>query len=246
METRLSFEILPQPDEITCGPTCLQAIYSYYGEDISLDQVINEVPMLEGGGTLGVWLACHALRRGYRATIYSYKLQLFDPSWFQPNGPDITERLQAQLKVKDDPKLQTATRAYLEYFKLGGRVQMSDLSAAVIRHYLKHQVPVIAGLSATFLYRSQREFGDNCDYDDVRGEPSGHFVVLCGYDRKTRDVLIADPLHTNPLSSAQIYRSPVAHVINAILLGVLTYDGNMIILQPPVQRRTSHAEPHRR
>lgn len=246
METQLSFKILPQPDEITCGPTCLQAIYSYYGDELALDQVIDEVPMLEGGGTLGVWLACHALRRGYRATIYSYKLQLFDPSWFVPNGPDIAERLEAQLKVKDDPKLQIATRAYLDYFKLGGRVQMSDLTPAVIRRYLKQQIPVIAGLSATFLYRSQREFGENCDYDDVRGEPSGHFVVLCGYDKETREVLIADPLQTNPLSSAQIYRSPLAHVINAILLGVLTYDGNMIILQPPMQKRSSHAESHHR
>ena len=43
METRLSLDILPQPDELTCGPTCLHAVYRYYGDDISLDQVIAEV-----------------------------------------------------------------------------------------------------------------------------------------------------------------------------------------------------------
>ena len=79
MESRLSFNILPQPDEITCGPTCLQAIYGYYDDTLPLEKVISEVEMLEGGGTLGVWLACHAMRRGYRATIYTFKLQLFDP-----------------------------------------------------------------------------------------------------------------------------------------------------------------------
>ncbi|MBW2512256.1 MAG: hypothetical protein JRE01_09565, partial [Deltaproteobacteria bacterium] len=187
METRLSLDILTQPDELTCGPTCLHAVYHYYGDDISLERVIAEVPMLESGGTLGVWLACHALKRGYRATTYTFKLQLFDPSWFQPDGPDIVERLEAQLQVKSDPRLQTATSAYLEYFRLGGKLKLADLTPALIRRYLKRQQPVITGLSATFLYRSTREFGDICDYDDVRGEPSGHFVVLCGYDRQTRE-----------------------------------------------------------
>ena len=36
METRLSLDILPQPDELTCGPTCLQAVYRYYDDNISL------------------------------------------------------------------------------------------------------------------------------------------------------------------------------------------------------------------
>lgn len=241
METRLSVDILPQPDEITCGPTCLQAVYRYYNDDISLDQVIAEVPMLEGGGTLGVWLACHALKRGYRVTIYTYKLQLFDPSWFHPGAPDISERLRAQLAFKADPKLQTATHAYLEYFALGGRLKLADLTPALIRRYLKRQIPIITGLSATFLYRSTREYGENCDYDDVRGEPSGHFVVLCGYDRKTREALVADPQHINPTGEGQKYRSAITRVINSVLLGVLTYDGNLIIIEPRKDKGKAHA-----
>ncbi|HPF71947.1 MAG TPA: cysteine peptidase family C39 domain-containing protein, partial [Candidatus Krumholzibacteria bacterium] len=75
----LPFEIAPQPDETTCGPTCLHAIYRYYGDDIPLDQVVREVPTLEQGGTLAVLLAGHALARGYRAAIHTYKLQIFDP-----------------------------------------------------------------------------------------------------------------------------------------------------------------------
>jgi len=241
VDTRLSLDILAQPDEITCGPTCLQAVYRYFDDPLPLDRVIAEVPMLEGGGTLGVWLACHALRRGYRATIYTYKLQLFDPTWLLPGGPDICERLEAQMAAKRDPKLHTASRAYLEYFRLGGRLRFEDLTPALIRRFLNRELPIITGLSATYLYRSPREFGPQCDYDDVRGEPSGHFVVLCGYDRTTREVQVADPLHTNPLGGEEQYRSPMARVINAILLGVLTYDGNLIILEPPQHRKEPHA-----
>ena len=245
METRLSLDILPQPDEITCGPTCLHAVYRYYGEDISLEKVISEVPVLEGGGTLGVWLACHALNKGYRVTLYTYKLQLFHPTWLEPCVPDINVRLRAQLDYKKNPKLRTATEAYLEFFRLGGKLRLVDLTSALIRRYLKRQLPIITGLSATFLYRSPREIGPSCDYDDIRGEPSGHFVVLCGYDQNNREVLIADPLYTNPLCAGQKYRSPIARVINSILLGVLTFDGNLIIIEPFRAHKESHAESDR-
>ncbi len=120
-------------------------------------------------------------------------------------------------------------------------MKLADLTPALIRRYLKRQQPIITGLSATFLYRSPREYGDKCDYDDVRGVPSGHFVVLCGYDQEKREVLIADPLHTNPISDEQIYHSSIDRVINAILLGVLTFDGNLIILEPPANREKNHA-----
>ncbi len=65
MLRRLDFEILAQPDDLTCGPTCLQAVYGYYGDPLSIERVIAEVERLENRGTLAVLLGCHALRRGY-------------------------------------------------------------------------------------------------------------------------------------------------------------------------------------
>jgi hypothetical protein len=247
LRKQLKFDILPQPDEITCGPTCLHALYGYYGDDLPLDQVIAGVPMLEGGGTLAVLLACHALRRGYRALIYTYKLQLFDPTWLTAGGPDLREKLRRQMEFKHDPRLQAASRAYLEFLDLGGELRFEDLTTALIRKYLNRSVPLITGLSATYLYRTPREFGPQADYDDIRGEPSGHFVVLCGYDREARTVRIADPLLPNPLAPAQVYETSIDRVLCAILLGVLTYDANLLIIQPrPGRKEPTHAEPHRR
>jgi len=37
---RLPVKMLPQPDETTCGPTCLHAIHRYWGEDARLAEVI--------------------------------------------------------------------------------------------------------------------------------------------------------------------------------------------------------------
>ncbi len=232
----LPFTILPQPDEITCGPTCLHAVYRYFDRERPLQQVIHEVPMLEGGGTLAVLLACHALQNGFRATIYSYKMQLFDPTWLLPGGPDLRERLQAQMLFKDDPKLHAASQGYLRFLELGGQLRLEDLTLDLIRRYVKRGLPIITGLSATYLYRTPREYGPQCEYDDVRGEPSGHFVVLCGYNRERRTIAVADPLLPNPVADRPIYEVPIERVLCAILLGVLTYDANLLIIQPRHER----------
>ena len=60
-------------------------------------------------------LACHALQRGYRATIYTYKLQLFDPTWAGLNNDELADKLRAQLRYKEDPKLKVATEGYLRF-----------------------------------------------------------------------------------------------------------------------------------
>jgi hypothetical protein len=233
MESLLKLDILPQPDDFTCGPTCLHAVYRYYGSDVSLDRVISEVVPLETGGTLAVWLACHALRRGYSAVIYSYNVQLFDPTWFESRDA-IPDRLRAQMAAKPDPKLQAASRAYLEFFELGGKVRFRDLTPGLLREYLRGGSPILTGLSATYLYGCARELGNR--YDDVAGEPVGHFVVLSGYDPEKREVLVADPLQDNPRFGSHYYAVAIERLISSILLGEMTWDANLLIVRPAEKR----------
>jgi hypothetical protein len=245
-EKRLPLKILAQPTETTCGPSCLHAIYCYYGEELPLEQVIGQVRNLEGGGTLDVFLACHALRRDYSATIYTYNLNVFDPTWFAP-GTDLEGKLEEQMGVKKDAKLRTATQGYLEFLRLGGKLRFEDLTTALLRKYLNRSIPILTGLSSTYLYRSMREVGYEGREDDVRGEPAGHFVVLCGYHREERTVLVADPFHPNPFSESHKYNVNIDRVLCSILLGVLTYDANFVIIQPARQRKEhAPAGPDRR
>lgn len=236
METRLRLDILPQPDDRTCGPTCLHAVYRYYDDELPLAQVIQEVPQLESGGTLAVLLGCHALKRGYQATIYSYNLQMFDPTWWAPGPSVLKDRLKRQLEFKKKVKLHVATEAYLEFLELGGLVRFEDLTPALIRRHLVRQTPLLTGLSATYLYRTAREHGPEDLYDDIRGEPSGHFVIVCGYNRKDRKVVVADPMLENPISPDQYYEVSIDRLVCSILLGILTYDANLLIIQPKKHR----------
>jgi hypothetical protein len=130
-------------------------------------------------------------------------------------------------------KLQFATDAFLEYLDLGGKVLMRDLTRDLLRSHLRRKVPVLSGLSATWLYHCSRETGtDVTDYDDVRGTPQGHFVVLHGYERKVRKVLVSDPHPDNPVAHGPQYWVDIDRLVSAIHLGVLTYDANMLVLTP--------------
>jgi hypothetical protein len=69
-------------------------------------------------------------------------------------------------------------------------------------------------------------------YDDIRGLPTGHFVVLSGYKLNNRTVRVADPYSSNPKYSKHYYDVKVDRLVNSILLGILTYDANLLVLEP--------------
>jgi hypothetical protein len=236
MEIRFPLEILAQPDDATCGPTCLHAVYRHFGDALPLDGVIGEVEAVSTGGTLGVNLARHALRRGYSATIYTYNLDIFDPTWFSRSGTDLPQRLRAQAEHKPSARLLEATSAYLDFLELGGQVHHEELSREFLARLLE-KGPVITGLSATYLYSCAREVGEQkLVVDDVRGHPTGHFVVLAGYDAERGQVAVADPLASRPGFASHLYSVAVDRVLGSILLGVLTYDANLMVLRPPGSR----------
>lgn len=230
--TKHKVEILPQPTDESCGPTCLHAVYNYFGDNIELESVINQVKQVKGGGTLAVMLGNHALKRGYNARIYTYNLQVFDPSWFDKKT-DLSEKLRQQNEAKRSRKLAQATRSYLEFLRLGGQIMFQELTPGLIKSILTKGNPILTGLSATYLYGSPREIGETNTYDDIKGMPAGHFVLVNGYDKNKREALIADPLNPNPLyDTRQHYSVDVQRLINAILLGIVTYDANILLIQP--------------
>ena len=227
----IALAIEAQPDSSTCGPTCLHAVYRHFGDAIELGTVVDEIQRLDDGGTLDVFLANHALARGYRATIHSWNLEVFDPTWFDTPGTDLSAKLAAQERSKRRAKLSVATAGYLAFLSGGGRVRFDDLNRGLLRRLLARGLPVLTGLSATYLYRSMREWGAKDEGDDIRGEPVGHFVVLSGYDKSSRMVMVADPMHPNP-RGGQVYAVHIDRVIAAILLGALTYDANLLVIRP--------------
>ncbi len=228
----LNFDIKAQPDDITCGPTCLHAIYQYYHDEIPLKEVVNEVKSLKTGGTLAVMLGNHALKRGYKAHIYTYNLNVFDPSWFSLSQNKMIDNLKKQMRYKfRSKKLLVASKAYIKFIESGGTIQQTELDQHLLKKYLKKSTPILTGLSATYLYGTQREIPATNKYDSIKGEPVGHFVIINGYEEATNTIYLADPMNPNPLQS-QYYSVSFDRLINSIMLGIVTYDANLLVIEP--------------
>lgn len=228
----LQIEVLPQPSDSVCGPTCLHAVYRFFGLDIPLDKLIQEIPSLpHGGGSLAVHLGCHARRHDFTVRLYTNDLRVFDPTWFR-EGVNLKEKLLAQAVQKSDAKLKLASLAYVDFLDRGGTIHLESLTLDLLRNYLSRGLPILAGLSATYLYNCPRELPDST-FDDVRGEPAGHFVVIRGYDQDTEHVQVADPLANNPRFSDSYYSVSIGRLLASIHLGIVTYDANLLVLEPP-------------
>jgi hypothetical protein len=229
---QLPFTIQRQPDYTTCGPTSLHAVYNFYGDSITLPEVIDQIEKLEGGGTINVHLAVHALRRGYRADMWVCNVAHWDPTWFQQKT-DLAGKLQARLEAKglaDNPRFAKITEAVVEYLALGGQVHWGDLTPRLIYNVLKRKCPILTGTNGTYLYQCSRETAEGLD--DVKGDAFGHFIIVAGCDTKKGSVDVADPLLDNPLVGAQYYSVTVHRLIGAIFLGAASEDSNLLVIRP--------------
>lgn len=232
----INIKIKTQPDDEACGPTCLHAIYQYYGYDISLKEVINTVKHSSLGGTLAPYLGTHALEHGFTASILINNMDIFDPTWFEHSeaSVNLSAKLDEQLKYKNDEGIKQSSLAYQEFLHAGGIIKFKFLSVELLKEYFSYNLPIITGLSATYLYNSPREVYNNkiSTFDDVKGTPCGHFVVITGFDEVHNQIIVADPHRQNPLSHNNYYKVSSHRLINAILLGMITYDANLLIIQP--------------
>jgi ABC-type bacteriocin/lantibiotic exporter with double-glycine peptidase domain len=121
----VKINILSQPDDSSCGPTSLQAVYAYLGHKISLDLLLDEVRFLSEGGTLAVLLGLDALKRGFSVKVYSYNLRIFDPTWHDLDCNSLIEKLQLPM-----------------WHKTG-----NDLTKDLLLSYFKLNIPVLDGLN---------------------------------------------------------------------------------------------------
>ena len=235
----INIKINAQPTDVSCGATCLHAIYRYYGFDISIEEVIAGLGRSISGGTLATLAGRHALERGFNVTVYTNNLYVVDPSWFDVNGncdeSILAAKLEEQLKYKHNKQLVDVTNSCLEYFKLGGKLRFQTIDAPLLKKYFTKNTPIMTGLSATYLYKCPRELYTDegvSIFDDIRGTACGHFVILCGYDDEKNHIVVADPHRENPIAHTNYYYVDINRLINAIMLGVITSDGTLVIIEP--------------
>lgn len=232
MDIQLPVVIERQPNYTTCGPTSLHALYAYYKDEIDLEQVISEVYQHETGGTLGIHLALHALRRGYDATMWVSNVQYWDPTWFK-GKVDLKAKLRARFEAKGWLNMDRAVKALdamEQFFELGGKIAWSDLTPELISKVLADGLPILAGTNGVYLYQCARE--TETGPNDITGDAYGHFIVISGYRSRDQSVSVSDPLMDNPAHGSKYYRVSVYRLIGAIFLGASSDDANCLVIRP--------------
>jgi hypothetical protein len=226
-----------QPDDVTCGPTCLRKVYHYYGLNVPLEELAAEVERHEDGGTLAVHLGISALRRGFRARLFSYNYRIFDPTWVGLPMEALAAKIRLRIPHLRKQKPKRAAEAYLHFVEQGGEIAFDELGPRLLKSILNRDHPVLAGLSATHLYRMPRESQEPGSAqlvdDDVGGDPVGHFVVISGYGRHGRRFTVRDPSAHGPSTADGRLEVEAQRLINSILLGDLTYDAVLLELWLP-------------
>lgn len=226
---KLDVSVSKQPDDESCGITCLQAIYNYYDHALPIEQLKREIEHWQTGGTVGVNLARHALASGFAAEMYTYNIKIFDPTWKALAPADLERKLKLRQRKIRSKKQKKVIGFYLDFLRKGGKLRFDDLNEDLLDRLFAHHKPIICGLSATYLYQNMRETSDNIE-NDIVGQPVGHFVVVSGWDPKKRTVVINDPLRKNPIAETGTYFLPFTKFSNAVMLGILTYDENLLVI----------------
>ena len=130
MAFRLAVDILPQPDETTCGPTCLHAIYRYWQEDEPLSEVIARTGKSSRAARWPYsWRATPCARATAPRSI-PITSTVFDPTWF--TDPTVEIAHAAGLATRGQERLPAAVcdrRLPGISLSLGGRLR-TDTSVA--------------------------------------------------------------------------------------------------------------------
>jgi hypothetical protein len=233
----LRLERFTQPDDVTCGPTCLRKVFLHFGLDVPLETVIGEIDRNDDGGTMAVFLGLAALERGFAARIYSYDLRIFDPTWEGLEMEALAGKIRQRIPHLAHPQVRRSASAYLDFLERGGSLGFEELTPTLLKGILNRDHPILAGLSATHLYRFPRERHDPITHelidDDVAGDPTGHFVVISGYEQWGRRFVVLDPSAHVPQTGDGRVVVDAQRLINSILLGDLTYDAVLLELWRP-------------
>ncbi|MCB9691481.1 MAG: C39 family peptidase [Alphaproteobacteria bacterium] len=232
-ELRLTVPPLVQPDEVSCGPTCLAAVLQFHGVDTDVARVRAKTPRNPDGGTFAPYLGRAAIAHGMRVCCHPFAVQVFDPSWWDLPHDEVARRLRLRTEGLKPGRLRRVHEAWLAYMMDGGDVELGELRTHRLTDALDAGHPLICGLSITWLYQEPRERPHDNQDDDIHGAPVGHFVVVTGYAEGGDSFFVTDPWPQPPFDREEgVYTVGRRRLTQAILLGDATHDAVIVEILP--------------
>lgn len=205
-----------------CGPVCVQMVCAAHGRPVSLEDIVNALPVTKKG-VYPAELAGYFLDNGFRVSL-NVHLKEF------PNSFDYVDDGQAQVLLAEWLSEYRRTVQYwllkkngrstlAEFHSRGGtivpkRATVDDLWGSLVRG-----VPPIMNVNAA-VYRPL--YGRTWREDRTERKEAGHYVVLTGMDAKT--MTIHDPSTLN----GGVMTMPTELVMHALY----SWSGAVIFAEP--------------
>ena len=228
----LKFERIPQPDNITCGPTSLRMVLNYYGHPVPHEEMMKHFTIFPHIGVLDPHICMAAMDFGFKAKTISFNYRVIHPSWTKLSRQELLQKLRTYFPKIKNYKDSVSAAGYIRYLERGGTIEFHPMSRKLIVHYLEKGIPVIAALDMEYLYNG------TVHWTEFRPEHATHFVVIYGYDADKDVFQVADPWYEVTIPNKEgTYEVPADRLMTAILLGFQVNDGDLVIVEKPEQKK---------
>lgn len=207
----------------TCGPSSLTNIYAHFGKEVGLEKILNDLKVKDDETTYLPQLARHIQQNGLATQVLSSCPFNMSPDWKDLDKSSLIENLKAwTTHHHKNPWIKDAL-FLLYYLEEGGRVNLVDLSTKLIDEELTKGNVVLCCLEESWLW-GKRKVSNVVEYDSIRGEPRGHFVVV--YGQKDDEYLVSDPYPTNLPERQGLYSVSK----DKLLVSVLVWNPEVLVV----------------
>jgi len=219
-----------------CMQTAATQLLTFFDPTVQLDDVINAVPLyIENGEKIGTspgHLAAYFAQQGYKTTVYTFDVELFDCSWNDLTPAEVITQIKKRAEYIPSNSWLAAYKHVLidgwELFvKSGGNFALPILSVELLYNLLAND-PYLLMLNSTYLnHQAKSRYDKPSDKmipDSLKGRSTTHTVVCAGY--KDNKFLIVDP---DPPKGINHHRWITQDHLIASIMSAQTESDNMLI-----------------
>lgn len=209
-------------DSDNCGPSCLSMVYKLKGQDISLEEISNDLKLgSKGECTYPPQLAGHLVNHGLKTNLLVSNSQFISPAWNKLGRQDLMDNLKNWLVFQPKHDWHLYGLHTLFYLEDGGHVELRSISVDYLKRTLEKGSILILCIDEVWIWGHRLKEHEG-SIDDLRSKSWGHFVVVKEYTGDKFSVL--DPYPTNLPGKEGVYEVNGDDLVSA----VLTWSGTIV------------------
>ena len=144
-------------------------VLSYYGRDVTNEDINQFSVKDEEGNSYETEIARFAREQGFAVDCYAYNLYLTDPTDNDLSQETVLEKLKAKQRHLDDAWYAPMLQSTIRRLERGGTYHIAKPRLDLMRSYLSHGIPLLPTINTAALYNKQ-------------GNPySRHSIILTGF-----------------------------------------------------------------